>query len=98
MGKLIQTKFNPTTQKLEVISKEDGEVKINNEPVSSNEKAAFIVEEAFDVHFEKGEYHVPVTAYKVGEEDRGLFHLEVSYPFEVLAKGVKKGSTIYFEI
>lgn len=87
MGKLIQTKFNPETGKLERTDRK-------SEPVFNNNRK-FIVEEVFDVvREEEGGFSVPVEAYEVGFEEQGLYKLEVKLPTIQGIFSIKKGSII----
>lgn len=86
MGKLIQTKFNPETGKLERTDRK-------SEPVFNN-KRRFIVEEAFDIVQEGDRIYVPVEAYELGFEEDGLYSLEVGFPTLEQAKLVKKGTIV----
>lgn len=86
MGKLINVRFNPDTEKLE-------RVEAGASPVFNNNRK-FEVDEAFDIIREGYKFYVPVEAYEIGFEDKGLFKLEVELPTIQEAMQIRKGSIV----
>lgn len=86
MGKIIQTIYNPETQKLERMDRKLKEV--------FNNKRVFTIKEAFDIVEEEGIFYVPVEAYENGFEEQGVYQLEISLPTFQQAMEIKEGSIV----